>query len=537
MRFQKSLCLFSVFLGLAPLQAGGPVGEPGKSYDVLVYGGTPGGICAALAAAREGLQTVLVEPGGHLGGMISGGLNATDFKKTGAIGGIEKEYYQRVAGYYSDKYGPQSSQLAASAYSRKEGDGNVFVFPGIKAEPHVAEQIFDEMVKAEKTLTVLKGLTLEAVSVVDGRIGDVKFKETKDAAGTPAGPQTTIEAKEYIDASYCGDLMAAAGASFRIGIESKKEYGESLASGSPSDEVQAFSYRITLTSNPENRIPVTKPENYNPDYLDFEHSVNVKFPEKYAASLKRARTAPPQFNHWNVLPNQKFDANLAPFHGGNVGYVTGNRAKREEIEQAHKNFYLAYLYFLQTDERISPEARREFQQWGLCEDEFADSGHFPNQLYIREGRRLVGEYVMTQSDIETNRHKSDSICIGDYSFDSKGTQVTRDKNGNFTWEHSFEKHLTSAYEVPYGALVPKVSEISNLLVPVCLSSSQVAWSSLRMEPVFMRAGQVAGVAAALAIRENVPVQKVPVDKLQTMLRNAGAVLSLEAVETQEPTTP
>lgn len=536
----KNLCLLSLFVGLNSLFGGSasPSGN-GESYDVLVYGGTPGGICAALAAAREGQKTLLVEPAQHLGGMISGGLNATDFKKVAAIGGIEKEYYRKVARYYSDKYGPKSEQVAATAarFNSKEDAQKVLVYPGIKTEPHVGEAIFEEMVRAESNLKVLKGMSLDSVTVADRQITRAKFRESKPTApaivaeGDTSPAPLEIKAKEFIDASYCGDLMAAAGVTSRIGIEGKQEYGESLGPGSPSEEVQAYSYRITLTSNPENRVPITKPENYNPEHLDFEWAVQAKSPAVIAEALKKARTSPARNVHWNILPNHKFDANLVPFHGANWEYPAGDAAKREEIERAHRDFYLSYLYFVQNDERVPAEVREEYKLWGLCADEFTDNDHFPNQLYVREGRRLVGEYVMTQADIETNLRKPDNVGIGDYSFDSKGTFVSKGKDGKFTWRHSFERHLTSAYEIPYRALVPKKSEITNLLVPVCLSASEIAWSSLRMEPVFMRAGQVAGTAAALAIKEKVPVQQVPVEKLQAALTNAGAVISLDSLDT------
>jgi len=536
----KNLCLLSLFVGLNPLFGGSASpGGSGESYDVLVYGGTPGGICAALAAAREGQKTLLVEPTQHLGGMISGGLNATDFKKVAAIGGIEKEYYRKVARYYSDKYGPKSEQLAATAayINSNEDPQKVLVYSGIKAEPHVGEAILEEMMRAEGNLTVLKGISLDSVTVADGQITAARFQESKPsvptivAEGDTSSAPLEIKAKEFIDASYCGDLMAAAGVTSRIGIEGKQEYGESLGPVSPSEEVQAYSYRITLTSDPENRVPITKPENYNPENLDFEWAVQANSPAIIAGALKKARTSPPRYVHWNLLPNHKFDANLVPFHGANWEYPAGDAAIREEIEREHRDFYLSYLYFVQNDERVPAEVREEYKLWGLCADEFTDNGHFPNQIYVREGRRLVGEHVMTQSDIEANLRKPDNIGIGDYSFDSKGTFVSKGRDGKFTWRHSFEKHLTSAYEIPYRALVPKKSEIANLLVPVCLSATEVAWSSLRMEPVFMRMGQVAGTAAALAIKEKVPVQQVSIEKLQAMLRDNGAVISLDAIET------
>ncbi|HEY0944459.1 MAG TPA: FAD-dependent oxidoreductase [Opitutaceae bacterium] len=514
----------------APLHADESVSRRSETCDVLVYGGTPGGIFAAVAAAREGLTVVLVEPTAHIGGMLSGGLNATDLMKPLAIGGIEKEFYERTARYYREKYGADSEQVAASTlFFFSDDDKSLQKIPGVKAEPHVCELIFEEMVKATPGLRVCKNLRLVRADVKDRRIEACLF------AGNAPGDSPNIAARVFIDATYCGDLLAAAGASFRVGIESKDEFGESLAPQESTTEVQAYSYRVTLTCDPANRVPIAKPANYQTDNLDFEWAMKRGFTRSYANALRKSRTTPPtNKSHWNVLPNQKFDANLPPYHGANWEYPEGSPARREEIEKAHRDFYLSYLYFVQHDERIPPEDREEYLRWGLCLDEFADNGHFPNQLYVREGRRLVGEYVMAQHDVESDIRKPDSVGLGDYTFDSKGTQVIQEPDdGRYAWKYSFEKHLQSAYEIPYRALTPKRTEVTNLLVPVCLSSTEVAWCSLRMEPVFMRLGQAAGTAAALAVRDHVAVQGVELPQLRAKLLESGAVVGLNQLPSLE----
>lgn len=498
--------------------------EEAITYDVLVYGATPGGITAAIAAAREGMKVALVEPTQQVGGMISGGLNATDLKKVLAIGGLEKEYYDRTAQYYREKYGENSDQLIATTFYEFSPDGKLLhQYAGVKTEPSVGERLFEEMLKAEPNLTVERGLNLTKATVDGSRIQTANFEKA-------GGGEVTLGAKVFIDATYCGDLMAAAGVTSRIGIEGRAEYNESLAPGKAAKEVQAYSYRITLTSDPNNQVAIEKPENYDTENLDFQWALNRNFPATMAKNLEKIRTTKPsKHSHWNVLPNQKFDANLVCFHGVNWEYPEADAKTRESLDKLHRDFYLSYLYFVQHDERVPKEAREEYLKWGLPRDEFIGSGHFPDQLYIREGRRLVGEYVIVQQDIDTNLRKPDSIGIGDYSFDSKGTQVTRDKAGKFTWRHSFEKHLDSAYEIPFRSLYPKRGEVSNLLVPVCLSSSQIAWSSLRMEPVFMRTGEASGVAAAIAVKKNEPVQDVDPVALRERLKALKAIVDLDVV--------
>jgi hypothetical protein len=515
----------ALLLASTPLQSAPELRSDSSTCDTLVYGGTPGGIMAAIAAAREGMKVVLVEPTRHVGGMLSGGLNATDLKKASAIGGLEKEFYERTARHYREKYGPGSEQLTATIFYATADDGKTLLrIPGVKAEPHVCELLFEEMLAVERNISVRKELRLLRTEMENGRIKRCVFKK---AAG---GGETSIGSRMYIDATYCGDLMAAAGAESRIGVEAKSEYGESMAPVRAAKEVQAYNYRITLTCDPADRVPIGKPDNYDTSNLDFEWALSREAPGRYAEILRNARTTPPsKHSHWNVLPNRKFDANLLPYHGVNWDYPEGDAKRRQEIERAHRDFYLSYLYFVQHDERIPAEAREEYLHWGLCADEFTDNGHFPNQLYVREGRRLIGEYVMAQSDVESNLRKPDSVGIGDYSFDSKGTRVTRDENGKFTWQYSFEKHLSSAYEIPFRSLAPKRNQVANLLVPVCLSSSQIAWSSLRMEPVFMRMGQAAGIAAAIAVRAGGAVQDVEPQELRAKLVQAGAVVDLDRV--------
>jgi hypothetical protein len=485
---------------------------PAKEYDVVVYGATPAGIIAAVTVAREGKSVILLEPGKHVGGMISGGLCATDTGNRATIGGYSREFFRRVRDYYVKKYGEESPQVRDCS-------------DGFRPEPHVAAVIFLEMLKEAKV--------------------PVEFD-------SPLPPRHM--GKIYIDASYEGDLMAKS-ARYAVGRESRKDYGESLAGvqahskyhqwsvavsplntdgkllpfvqpgpagepGAGDKKVQAYNFRLCLTQN-KDRLPFPKPANYDPKKYELL--------ARYLA--KRPQTRVGELMHPVKLPNGKTDTNNnGPFSTDHIGaswdYPKGDAKTRRRIWQEHVDYTKGFLYFLANDQQVPKKLRDEMNTWGLARGEYEDNDHWPYQLYIREARRMIGEYVMTQHDLMENRTKPDSVGLGSYNADSHHVQRLPTKDRAVVNEGDFQVPV-KPYAIPYRCLVPKKRECVNLLVPVCLSASHVAYGTIRMEPVFMILGQASGVAAVLAIDGKCAVQDVPVEKMQEKLRSQKALLSLE----------
>jgi hypothetical protein len=512
-------------LGLA-LLLGTPVRA--ASADVVVYGATAGGVIAAVAAAREGRSVILLEPGKHIGGMFTGGLGATDTGVRGGIGGYSREVFDLMRDHYVAKYGKDSPQVKECS-------------EGFRFEPHVA------------TLALQKLLDGSKIKVKLGeRLRKVERKEKRLVSLTTSTGET-YAAKVFIDATYEGDLMAAAGVTYHVGRESKAQYGESLAGvqafskfhqwpvavsgkdangllpfiqsgplGKPGDgdkKVQAYNFRLCMTDRAANRVPFPKPAGYDPQRF---------------ALLARYLAANPGVKMGQLmnplrLPNGKTDTNNnGPFStdhiGANWDYPEAGPARRAEIWEDHKRYNQGFLYFLANDPRVPRTLHKEISAWGLSKDEFADTGNWPHQLYIREARRMVGAYVMTQADMMKDRTKADSIGVGSYNMDSHHIQRVLDAKGNVLNEGDFQVG-TAPYAIPYRALTPKAGECENLLVPVCVSTSHVAYGTVRMEPVFMILGHAAGVAASLAIAEDTIVQKVPMETLLARLKKQKAVLS------------
>ncbi len=500
-----------------------------QAFDVVIYGGTPAGIIAALAVAQKGLTVALLNPEVHLGGMMSGGLGNSDIGNSSAIGGLAREFFERVGTVYGVK--------VAWAF-----------------EPHVAEQVFYNWVK-ENGVKVFPGQHLVAIKCDSGRI---RFIET-DQGGYFSG-------REFIDASYEGDLMAKSGVSYTWGRESRAVYGESLAGvqkpspfhqfksplpayddagnllqgisssetakiGDGDRKIQAYNFRLCLTRNKKNQVPFTKPPGYSP--------------KQYALLLRYLTQDGKNFHINNLmypgpLPNGKTDVNNAgpfstDFIGGNWDYPEADFKKRQEIKEAHKQYIQGLLYFLANDPNVPQRLHNSMQQWGLARDEFVDNGNWPYQLYVREARRMIGEYVMTQTDLQDNRTKNDSIGMGSYPADSHHVQRIVTSEGKVLNEGSFSLGVYP-YEIPYRSLLPKASEVNNLIVPVCVSASHVAFGSLRMEPQFMIMGHAAGMAAFLAIRDNVPPGQIKVTELQKLLRADGQILSYREFPVNSPPT-
>ena len=491
-------------------------------YDVIVYGGTSAAVTAAVQVKAMGKSVVMVSPDKHLGGLSSGGLGATDIGNKRAIGGISRQFYRRLGQHY--------------------GKEEAWTF-----EPHVAEMTFQAMIRESRVPVVREDrLDLDdGVVMQDRRITAIR---------TESG--NTYRGRVYIDATYEGDLMAKAGVPYHVGREATTAYSESLngvqtkhakfhqfkapidpyrvhgdpssgllphiqsdgpgVEGSGDHRVQAYCFRMCLTNNPDNRMPFPKPENYDPG--DYELLLRYL-----------------QSGHWTVMnlskamPNAKTDTNnkgafATDFIGGNYDYPDGDYATRERIIAAHKAYQLGLMWFLVNDPRVPQAVHDEMQQWGLPRDEFIDNGGWPHQLYIREARRMVSEYVMIQQNCQGERKIDDSVGLACYTMDSHHVQRYV-KDGRVLNEGDVEVGGFGPYPIAYRSIRPNRKHCMNLLVPVCLSSSHIAFGSIRMEPVFMILGQSAGTAAAMAIDASVPVQDLDVRRLQQRLRTDGQILA------------
>ncbi|MDR2673310.1 MAG: FAD-dependent oxidoreductase [Opitutaceae bacterium] len=535
------LCLF--VLSFAPcLSASGAAG--GDSADIVIYGATPSGVMAAVQAARLGKSVVLVEPGRHAGGMAASGLGMTDIGRKAAIGGLAREYYQRAYAWYNS---PDAWKHETRAdYLPKHRDA--FDHPmktQFFMEPHVAEKLFNQFLN-ENRVPVVFGERLDragAGAAKDGaRIVSIRMESGRVFAG-----------KMFIDATYEGDLLAAAGAAFMLGREDNARFGETLngirylpaekvspfvnpgavggdllpfidpappgPEGAGDHRVQAYNFRFCLTDVPENSVPVAKPENYNPALYEllareFQYQPN-HFPGKSLFKL-------------SPMPNRKTDSNnhsrfSTDFVGNSHEWAGAGHARRAEIWREHRDYTLGFLWFLGHDPRVPQKVRAEVLRWGLPRDEFQDGGHWPWQLYIREARRLLGEYVITEHDCTGGVAADDPVGMGSYHMDSHQVSRYVDAGGRLHVEGGFFQSV-DPFGISYRAPTPRAAECANLLVPVCVSATHVACGSVRMEPVFMILGQSAATAAALAIDAGVAVQSVDYKKLRARLLHDKQVL-------------
>ena len=495
-----------------------------SAYDLVVYGATAGGVATAVSAARMGLSVALLDSGHHVGGMVSSGLSHTDVGRREVIGGLALEFYWRAGTYYGL---PQYLQ-----------DFAWYV------EPHVAEQIFRRMLQ-EAGVTLLPGRRLREASGVRRQNGILSAIETEDGA--------TYAARVFADCSYEGDLMAQSGVSYTWGREAAAQYGESLAglrsetpfhqfrvdlspyaanrkllpeiSGDPAGvpgtadrKVQAYNFRLIFSSNPANQIPYPKPERYDPGRYELLARLLATTPGLHFADVVSI----------GPIPNRKADINNnGPFSTDFIGhswdYPNAGYARRAEIWREHREYTEGFLWFLAHDPRVPPALQKEANEWGLAADEFTGTDHWPPQLYIREARRMIGEYVMTQRDIQTDLVKPDAIGMGSYNSDSHNVQRIVNAAGFVRNEGDMQVPV-NPYQIPYRILLPKRAEARNLLVPVCFSASHVAYSTLRMEPQYMILGHAAGVAAALAIRGSLAVQDIDTAALARTLVQQGAIL-------------
>ncbi|MDB6019540.1 MAG: FAD-dependent oxidoreductase [Pedosphaera sp.] len=540
-----------------------------RKVDVCIYGGTSGGVIAAVALAKLGRSVLVIEPTRHVGGMTSGGLGWIDYGRASTIGGLTKQYFDDVRAYYAD------AKVSNNGWS---------------VEPHVAEEIFEKLI-AQHKVEVIRETRLAAVKKSGRRIRSITLdKAPVDSRGAPAAlPQErsflVIEAAMFMDCSYEGDLLAGVGVSHRSDREGHDEFNEKYAGVSytelateqakdpkavkiplridpyvrPGDPasglipfvspaalttegrrdpaVQAYNFRLCLTKN--DPLPIAPPANYDPRnfelvcrYLaaldavhepllpgDLYFNFGIKLPYPHPRLLKITR-----------LMRGKTDVNSGScgismdfVHGGAEKYANGSWMERAKIWRAHEEYQRGYLYFLQTDERLPEWLRQEISPWGLPKDEFCDTGGWPTQLYIRQARRMVSQFVISQSFCEHPVAREDSVGCGSYSLDSHVCQRLV-KDGAVIHEGGFYHRLGNSYPIPYASMVPREDECENLFVTFCVSTTHVAFASVRMEPPFMILSESAALAADQALEEGTSIQKINLAKLRKRLLAAGQIL-------------
>jgi hypothetical protein len=522
-----------------------------QSYqaDLIIYGGTSAAITAAVQAKKMGKSVIVVSPDHHLGGLSAGGLGFTDTGNKAVIGGLAREFYHRLYLHYE--------QDTAWKWQKREEYGNKGQgTPAIDGEnrtmwifePHAAERMFEDWVREYQ-------LDIHRDEWLDREKGVVKQNGKIASIQTLSGKR--YEGKVFIDATYEGDLMAAAGVSYHVGREANSVYGErwngvqvgvyqhrhyfkdsisayripgDASSGllpeiSPNPPgkngegdrlLQAYNFRMSLSRNPANRVPFPKPDNYDPARYELLARV-------YAAGWKET------FDKYDPIPNLKTDTNNhGPFStdyiGKNYDYPEASYERRREIIKEHEDYQKGLMYFLSHDPRVPESVRTELTNYGLAKDEFTDNGNWPHQIYVREARRMIGAYVMTEHDVLGEKEVPQPVGMGSYSLDSHNTQRFVTRGGFVQNEGDIGVHPKQPYSISYGTLTPKREECKNLLVPVCVSSSHTAFGSIRMEPVFMILGQSAAAAASLVIDEGIAVQDLAYEKLRKVLLEEKQVL-------------
>ncbi|MBN1791375.1 MAG: FAD-dependent oxidoreductase [Bacteroidales bacterium] len=517
-----------------------------ENADIIIYGGTSAAVISAVEAVHSGKSVIVVSPDVHLGGLSSGGLGFTDTGDKSAIGGLSREFYHRIWLHYNDS---NSWKWEKQTEFGNKGQGTVAMDGENRTmwifEPHVAEKVFEDLV-AENKIKVLRNEWLDRENGVDIQSGKiVSFK-------TLSGKVFT--GKVFIDATYEGDLMAVSGVSYYVGREACSEYNESwngvqaevkhhphyfsenidpyVVPGKPESgllfgisaepvsqncnedhKIQAYCFRLCMSNHPDNRVPFPKPDDYEP--ARYELLLRV-----FNAGWRD------WFGKYDKIPNRKTDTNnhgpfSTDFIGMNYDYPEASYERRKEIIREHESYQKGLLYFVSHDPRVPGEIREEMLTWGLAKDEFTDNGNWPHQLYIREARRMIGMYVTTENDVLGRRVVPNPVGMGSYTMDSHNAQRYVTPEGFVQNEGDVGVHPDQPYAISYGSIIPLKEECTNLLVPVCVSSSHIAFGSIRMEPVFMILGQSAAVAASLAIDKNIPVQDVPYDALKAELIRKG----------------
>ena len=532
-----------------------------QTYDLVIYGGTAGAVTAAVQAKKMGKSVIIVSPDQHLGGLSAGGLGFTDTGDKSVIGGLARDFYHRVWQHYDQPTAWRQQQK--SDYGNK-GQGTP-AMDGVNRtmwifEPHVAEQVFEDLVREYQVLVVRDEWLERATGV---KKSGVRLTSITTLSGK------TYAGKMFLDATYEGDLMAAAGLDYHVGREARAQYNEELNGvqtgvlhhrhhfgvlkekispylvpgdpksgvlprinpeppgefGAADKKLQAYCFRMCLTDDPSNRVPFAQPAGY--DASQYELLLRI-----YAAGWTET------FGKFDPIPNHKTDTNNhGPFSTDNLGmnydYPDASYARRREIIREHETYQQGWLYFIANDPRIPAEVREQMSRWGLAKDEFRDNGHWPHQIYVREARRLIGSYVMTENELLKRRPTPESVGMGSYAMDSHNVQRYITPEGYVQNEGDIGVSTKGPYAIAYGSLTPKKSQCENLLVPVCVSSSHIAYGSIRMEPVFMILGQSAATAAVLAIDQNLAVQDVPYAALRARLLADGQVLETPAKATAQ----
>nr|WP_197167961.1 FAD-dependent oxidoreductase [Neorhodopirellula pilleata] len=531
--------------------------EPSSSrndtiHDVVIYGGTSAAITAAIQVKSMGQTVIVVSPDKHLGGLTAGGLGWTDSGRKEVVGGLAKQFYQRVYKHYQqlqawtfqerEAYGNRAQGHQAS----DEEDASMWVF-----EPHVAEQIIDDWM-AENDIVVVREAWLDrenGVVVEDGKILSIRTLDGRVYAG-----------KQFMDTTYEGDLVAAAGVQTTFGREGIADYNEPHAGvqtgvlhhahhfdvlkkrvdpyvvpgdpssgviplvsdqppgefGSADKRVQAYCFRTCMTNHADNLLPWPKPEGYDPAVYE----IMIRC---FDAGWKDV------FNKFDPLPNFKTDTNNhGPVSFDNIGmnydYPEATYERRREIIAQHEQYQKGLLYFIANDPRVPTDIQERMRSWGLAKDEFTDNGNWPHQIYVREARRMVGDFVMTENHLRKDLPTPESVGMGSYAIDSHNTQRYITPEGYVQNEGDLGVSTNGPYEIAMGALLPKASQCTNLTVPVCVSATHAAFGSIRMEPVFMILGQSAATIAAMANEQDIPVQKVAYEQVKQRLLSDGQVL-------------
>src|SRR5262245_19580869 len=545
--------LLLVFLLLFITSSAGT--QSSLSYDLVVYGGTAAAVTAAVQAKIMGKSVIIVSPDKHLGGLSSSRLGFTDTGNKAVIGGLARDFYHRLWLHYN--------QPAAWKWEKREefgnkGQGTPAIDGDLRTmwifEPHAAEQVFEELIKEHR-------IPVHRNELLDRKNGVKKTASRITTIITLSGKRYT--GKMFIDATYEGDLMAAAGVSYHIGREANSVYGETwngvqtgvlhhghhfgavkekispyIIPGDPTSgvlpristeppgeygqgdkRVQAYCFRMCLSNHPDNRVPFPRPAGYDP--------------KQYELMLRIFNTGWREgFRKFDLIPNRKTDTNNhGPFSTDNIGYnydyPEATYERRREIIREHENYQKGLLYFIANDPRVPKDVQEMMRQWGLAKDEFTDNGNWPHQIYVREARRMIGAYVMTEHELLKRRPTPDPVGMGSYTIDSHNVQryiVSPGPEAYVQNEGDIGVSTNGPYQIAYSALTPKKGEADNLLVPVCVSSSHIAFGSIRMEPVYMILGQSAATAAVLAIDDNTAVQDVPYLKLQEQLLKDKQIL-------------
>jgi len=523
--------------------------EKPLSADVIIYGGTSAAITTAVQVAKMDKSVLIVCPDKHLGGLSSSGLGFTDTGDKSVIGGLSREFYQRIYKYYQknetwkwqnkDDYRNVGQGLPAI-----DGDNKtMWIF-----EPHIAESVFEDFIN-EYDIKVLRDEWLDRENGVKKENGNIVSITTLSGQ--------MYEGKIFIDATYEGDLMAAAGVNYHVGREANSLYNEEWNGiqvgvlhhghhfgdmrispylypndstsgalprisieypgkrGKEDKKIQAYCFRMCLTQNDSNRVPFEKPAGYDPE--QYELMIRI-----FNSGWKGT------FDKFDPIPNLKTDVNNhGPFSFDNIGmnydYPEASYERRKEIIKEHEIYQKGLLYFIANDPRVPEEIQSEMNKWGLAKDEFVDNRNWPHQIYVREARRMVGVSVMTENEIQGKTPVEKSIGMGSYTMDSHNTQRYITPDGFVQNEGDIGVHPHEPYKIALGAILPKKEECTNLIVPVAVSSSHIAFGSIRMEPVFMILGQSAGIVAGLALEENIGIHDLTYEKIKAKLINDGQV--------------